>query len=66
MSLLGRIGKRHFELATYWAPSLATFGAAGSRGFLYFTDWNAVLQNVPLYSGKFKTEEKCVGTNSIN
>lgn len=57
MSLLGRIGKRHIELATYWAPSLATFGAAGSLGFLYFTDWKTVLQYVPFYSGKFKTEE---------
>jgi ubiquinol-cytochrome c reductase subunit 10 len=57
MSILGRIGKRHIELATYWAPSLATFGAAGSLGFLYFTDWKTVLQYVPFYSGKFKTEE---------
>ncbi|KDQ65259.1 Cytochrome b-c1 complex subunit 10 [Zootermopsis nevadensis] len=57
MSILRQIGKKHFELATYWLPSLATFGAASSLGLLYITDWKVVLQYVPYYSGKFKTEE---------
>ncbi|PNF35474.1 Cytochrome b-c1 complex subunit 10 [Cryptotermes secundus] len=57
MSILRQIGKRHIELATRWLPSLATFGAAGGLGLLYFTDWKAVLQYMPYYSGKFKTEE---------
>jgi len=38
--------------------SLATFGAAGALGGLYFTDWKLILQFVPFYSGKFVKDEE--------
>ncbi|CAG9808612.1 unnamed protein product [Chironomus riparius] len=51
------VGKRHVELATKWVGSLATFGTAGGLTLLYFTDWKLFLQFLPIYNGKFKTEE---------
>ena len=38
-------------------PSLAVFGAVAGGAGLYVTEWRAVLQYVPYYNGKYKTEE---------
>ncbi|XP_044741467.1 cytochrome b-c1 complex subunit 10-like [Chrysoperla carnea] len=54
---LKQIGKKHIEVASAFMPSASIFGAAGGAFMLYFTDWKAVLQYVPFYGGKFKTDD---------
>ncbi|KAL6449417.1 hypothetical protein ACFW04_000771 [Cataglyphis niger] len=49
-----RLGRKHVELAGKWFPSAMAYGTAGSLTLLYFTDWKAVLQYVPFYSGKYE------------
>lgn len=48
-----RIGKRHMELASSFATSLATFGAGGFLALLYFTDWRVFVDKIPVYNSKF-------------
>lgn len=41
----------------YRIPSATIYGAFSSSALLYFTDWKAVLQYMPFYSGQFKPRE---------
>ncbi|KAF3421292.1 hypothetical protein E2986_13438 [Frieseomelitta varia] len=49
-----RLGKKHFEIATRWIPSIATYGTAAGLALIYFTDWKAVCIYIPFYGDKFK------------
>ncbi|CAL1684667.1 unnamed protein product [Lasius platythorax] len=49
-----RLGPKHMELAGKWFPTAVSYGTGASLALLYFTDWKAVLQYVPFYSGKFQ------------
>uniref|UniRef100_A0A2L2Y056 Cytochrome b-c1 complex subunit 10 n=1 Tax=Parasteatoda tepidariorum TaxID=114398 RepID=A0A2L2Y056_PARTP len=52
------IGKNRIAFVQSWSKTGATFGAAGGLGFLYFTDWKAVLKYLPVYNTKFQNSEK--------
>ncbi|OQR68111.1 ubiquinol-cytochrome C reductase-like [Tropilaelaps mercedesae] len=46
------------ELAKIWSNTAATFGGAGTFVMLYFTDWKAVLQFMPVYNTKYSDDVK--------
>lgn len=46
-----------FKKNLFRVMSAGGFGGAAGLGVLYFTDWKLILQFVPYYNGKFKTEE---------
>jgi ubiquinol-cytochrome c reductase subunit 10 len=64
------LGKLHSELALktslqtilifsfFRVGTLAGFGGAAGLAVLYFTDWKAVLQYMPIYNTKFPQEKK--------
>lgn len=56
--MLGRLGKKHIDLAASFASSAAGFGGAAFVGLVYFTDWRLFCANIPFYRGKFKDEPK--------
>ncbi|XP_031839205.1 ubiquinol-cytochrome c reductase 6.4 kDa subunit [Nomia melanderi] len=48
-----RLGRKHFEIATKWIPSAATYGTAAGLALVYFTDWRVIAEYIPYYGGKF-------------
>ncbi|PBC27816.1 Cytochrome b-c1 complex subunit [Apis cerana cerana] len=49
-----KLGKRHFEIATKWIPSLMVYTGAASLTVVYFTDWKVIARYIPFYGSKFK------------
>ncbi|CAH1393529.1 unnamed protein product [Nezara viridula] len=52
------ISKKILDILPKWIPSLTFFGASAGAGICYATDWRLVLEYMPYYGGKFKTEEE--------
>ncbi|XP_024214774.1 cytochrome b-c1 complex subunit 10 [Halyomorpha halys] len=52
------ISKKLIFLLPKWIPSLSLFGASAGAAVCYATDWKLVLEYMPYYGGKFKTEEE--------
>ncbi|XP_030035724.2 cytochrome b-c1 complex subunit 10 [Manduca sexta] len=56
--MLGRLGKRHMEIAASFASTAVGYGGAAFLTMLYFTDWKVFVANIPYYRGKFKEIEE--------
>lgn len=56
--MLGRIGKKHVEIAASFASSAVGFGGAALVGLIYVTDWRRFCTHIPFYSGKFAGEKQ--------
>nr|BAN21276.1 unknown secreted protein [Riptortus pedestris] len=52
-----KLGPRQLQILPKWIPSLTLFGISGAALVTYGSEWRAVLQYVPYYNGKFKTED---------
>merc|ERR1712198_753060 len=47
------VGRRRFEQANNWVPTLGVFGAAGAITVCWATDWKLVMGQTPFYGSKF-------------
>ncbi|XP_026753288.1 uncharacterized protein LOC113513495 [Galleria mellonella] len=56
--MLGRLGRKHVEIAASFASTAVGFGGAAFVTLLYFTDWKVFVANIPFYRGKFKEVEE--------
>lgn len=50
-------GKKHFEIAKAFVPSVGTFTTAAAIFTVYLTDWKVIVGNLPFYNTKFKEED---------
>ncbi|XP_074060790.1 cytochrome b-c1 complex subunit 10 [Macrotis lagotis] len=51
------LGPRYKELVKYWLPTAGTWGAVGTVGLIWATDWRLILDWVPYINGKFKKND---------
>lgn len=51
------IGPRLVQLCKIWAKPAAVYSGAGAVALTFFCEWKAVLQYVPIYNQKYKTDE---------
>lgn len=56
--MLGRLGKKHVEIAASFATSAVGFGGAALVGLIYVTDWRRFCTVIPFYRGKFQHEQE--------
>ncbi|XP_024424649.1 cytochrome b-c1 complex subunit 10 [Desmodus rotundus] len=50
------LGPRYLQLAKNWIPTVGMWGAVGTVGLVWATDWRLILDWVPYINGKFKKD----------
>ncbi|KAM5310055.1 cytochrome b-c1 complex subunit 10 [Artibeus jamaicensis] len=50
------LGPRYLQLAKNWIPTAGMWGAVGTVGLVWATDWRLILDWVPYINGKFKKD----------